>query len=175
MRNLILFSLVLIFFTQCNKYKDPDPFTDPRLTNPYCNIPSAINYNWNFPGIPDNSTCIFPAQIYNGNYFYRDSFYNEMETLVGKDSFDIQFDDIDTTQLLITGFCNSLSLKAKANRFFKFQLDSNTTKGQLFCRTIDTIAGNGYANSINDTIIHLTYTILTDTGIVYHKGIATKK
>jgi len=175
MRNLILFSLVLFFFTQCKKYKDPDPFTDPRLTNPYCNIPSAINYNWNFPGIPDNSTCIFPAQIYNGTYFYRDSFYNERETLVGKDSFDIQFDDIDTTQLLITGFCNALSLKAKANRFLKFQLDSNTNKGQLFCRTKDTIAGNGYSTHINDTLIHLSYTILTDTGIVYHTGIATKK
>lgn len=175
MRTFSLLILITLFFTQCKKYKDPNPITDPRLTNHYCNIPSAINYNWNFPGIPDNSTCIYPAEIFNGNYFYRDSFYNSSETLVGKDSFDLFFNDIDSTKLEITGFCNAQTIMAKANRFYKFQIDSNTSKGQLLCNPLDTIAGVGSTSFIGDTIIRLTYSVLTDTGFVYHTGIATKK
>ena len=170
-----LFVLILLFLS-CKKYKDPDPFTDPRIVNKYCNIPSAINYNWNFPGIPDDSQCVFPAQIYNGSYFYHDSIYNNAGLLLSEDSFVLNFTQIDTTRLQITGFCPGNTIFAKATRFYKFTIDSIAGNGQLLCNITDTLAGKGSKFDLSDTTtIQLEYTVYTDTGIIYHAGTAIKQ
>jgi len=57
----------------CTKWTDTQNASDPRLTQKYCNDPFAVNYNWGFPGIPDNSTCVFPSDVYVGTYVFHDS------------------------------------------------------------------------------------------------------
>ena len=47
------------------------------------------------------------------------------------------------------------TLNATANRFYKFQLDSNTTKGQLLCNPLDTIASIANPNvTPTDTTVY---------------------
>lgn len=168
-------ALILLFFGACKKYSDPEPFTDSRIKNKYCNIPSAINYNWDFPGIEDNTTCIFPAQIYSGNYLFHDTVTDASGLYISHDSFPIAFAQLDSTKLSISGFCVGSSYSATANRFFKFTLDSLQGHGQTFCNNKDTIAGSGYKTSLLDTtLIQINYRLYTDTGIVYHKGTAVK-
>jgi hypothetical protein len=171
----LIIIISLITFISCKKYKDPDPFTDPRIVNKYCNTPSAINYNWNFPGIPDSTTCIFPAQIYHGNYFYRDSTFNNAGLFLDEDSFNLTFIQVDTTRLRIVGFCSTDTIRATANRFYKFTIDSVAKYGQLLCSPTDTISGKGSKFDLSDTTtIKLIYQVATDTGIIYHSGTATK-
>jgi hypothetical protein len=164
-----------VLFASCKKYKDPAPISDSRLTTKYCNDPSAINYNWDFPGVPDNSVCIYPADIFKGTYFYRDSITNEEGSVLKTDSFTLSITQLDTTHLEIIGFCGTNIHTAKANRYFKFVLDSLAGNGQVFCNNKDTIAGNGSKYSISDTnTIKFNYQLLTDTGIVTHTGTAIK-
>lgn len=175
MRFRFLF-IPLLFLISCEGYKDPAPFTDPRIVNKYCNIPSAINYNWNFPGVPDDSVCVFPAQIYTGTYFYRDSIYNTTGLLLDQDSFYVTFNQVDTTRLQITGLCPGLILTAKANRYYHFNLDSIAGNGQFFCAGTDTIMGGGSKTDLWDTThIHLNYEVHTDTSILVHSGTAIKQ
>jgi len=171
-----LIFLSLLFLVSCKPYQDPQPFTDPRIVNKYCNIPSAINYNWNFPGIPEDSVCVFPAQIYNGTYFYRDSIFNNAGLLLDQDSFLLTFTQLDTTRLNITGFCAGNTISATASRYFKFNIDTIVGYGQLLCQSTDTIYGRGSKLDLYDTLhIKMSYEVATDTGIIYHAGTATKQ
>lgn len=171
----LLFSILA--YVGCKPCKDPAPFSDSRISNHYCNVPSAINYNWNFPGIEDNTTCVYPAQIYKGNYFYRDSIFNAEGHMVGTDSFMLSFTQIDSTHLTITGFCGTTVFTAKANRFYKFTLDSLQGNGQYLCSTADTIAGSGSKTGLDDsTTMKLNYQVSKAIGGVFtHYGIATKQ
>ena len=172
----ISFLCILCLLFSCKPYQDSDPFTDPRLVNKYCNIPSAINYNWNFPGVEDNSTCIFPAQLFSGNYFYRDSIYNSTGLPIGYDSFPLVFTAIDTTRLRIDGFCTGPAITAKANRYYKLVLDSVIKNGQVLCGMPDTISGRGSKTDIYDTTsIKLIYETSNDSTIHFHVGTATKQ
>lgn len=158
----------------CKRYKDPAPFTDPRIVNEYCNIPSAINYNWNFPGIPNDSTCIFPAEIYAGNYFFRDSIFNNAGTFLDQDSFPIVFAQLNDSNMTISGFCPGNLLHATASRFLKFTIDTVIGNGQALCNA-DTIEGGGLKYGLSDSAIKLVYQVNTDTGIYYHAGTAIKQ
>ena len=170
-----ILAFILLFTGACKKYEDPDPFTDSRIKNKYCNIPSAINYNWDFPGIADNSTCIFPAQIYKGSYLFHDTITNNLGEFISKDSFYITLLQVDSTRLTISGFCGNDQYLAKATRFFKFTLDSLVGNGQVYCNNKDTIAGGGSKIGIQDTTsIQMIYQLQTDTGVVFHKGTAFK-
>src|ERR1043165_5567011 len=73
--SLIILSLALVmgFAFSCKKWQDPAPKEDPRLTRHYCNDPSAVNYNWDFPGKPDNSVCFYPADLFAGTYMFYDT------------------------------------------------------------------------------------------------------
>jgi len=174
MRIILLISSCILLFG-CKHYKDPDPFSDDRINKHYCNDPSAINFNWDFPGIPDNTVCIYPAQIFSGNYFYRDSILGKDLSVLGVDSFPITVTQIDSTRLKILGLCGTEFYTAKANRFFQFTLDTVVGNGQQFCNPLDTISGNGKKFSIADTsTIKLSYQLLSDTGISYHSGTAIK-
>lgn len=168
--------LLVVAIASCKKYKDPDPISDARLNTKYCNDPAAVNYNWDFPGIPDNNVCIYPAQLFKGNYLYTDSILNIDGAVLKVDSFPISLSQIDSTHLTIKGFCTSTDFSAKANRFFKFVLDSLVGYGQTFCNGKDTICGGGSKLGIGDTsTIQFNYTLQTDTGVVIHRGTAVKK
>ncbi|KXK42644.1 MAG: hypothetical protein UZ11_BCD004001243 [Bacteroidetes bacterium OLB11] len=78
--------------------------------------------------------------------------------------------------LNISGFCGAKIFTAKANRYLKFNLDTLTGIGQLFCNNQDTITLSGSKKEISDTnFISIKYQVYTDTGIVYHLGTAIKK
>ena len=173
MKFLPLIIFIFCFFG-CKRYEDPAPFTDPRIANKYCNTPSAINYNWNFPGVPDSTTCIFPAEIFNGTYLFHDSIFNSVDTFLSSSTYPLTFDDIDTSHFNVTGFCTGITIKATANRYFKFTIDTLVGNGQALCLN-DTISGKGSKNFITDTTIHLEFEVLNDTGTVYHAGTAFKQ
>jgi hypothetical protein len=175
MKSSIWLLAALFVISACKKYKDPDPITDSRLTTKYCNDPAAINYNWDFPGVPDNSVCIYPAQIFKGNYMYHDSIVNGEGSVLKTDSFPMTVVQLDSTHLTLKGFCLGTDHSAKANRFFKFVIDSLVGYGQTFCNNKDTISGGGSKSGIGDTnTIQFNYILQTDTGAVQHKGTANK-
>lgn len=173
----ILVVAAVVAFFSCNKWSDPAPVTDPRLTNPYCNDPDAVNYNWGFPGKPDNSICFYPSDIFNGTYVFTDSvyltasslfIYTQTETLyVSKQS---------KTKLQILGLCsggNVLNLTAHSD--FTATIDTtvgDTTtinRGQLLCRTVDTVSGTFTYNRF-DSLLHVSFQVVNDTGTTTHLG-----
>ena len=175
MRNLVLW-LTLMVIISCKKYKDPSPFTDSRINNPYCNEPAALNYNWGFPGIADNSLCIYPSTFFSGNYFYHDTIYDVSGNVLGQDSFMIAITALDTAKVNISGFCGSNILKATADKYYKLRLDSTFSAGQHVCSTTDTINGEGSKKGFSDTAtIKLSYQIHDVSGTSYHAGTAIKQ
>lgn len=171
----IAFSLLLVLMGSCKKYQDPAPFTDPRLTNPYCNDPAALNYNWGFPGVPDNAICIYPSTIFSGNYTYYDSTYNEAGEVTGSDSFLLTITAVDTSKVTIVGFCGTNTLQAKADKYYKLRIDSTFSQGQHLCSTSDTITGSGSKKNISDSTIKLSFQLNESTGITHHAGLAIKQ
>lgn len=175
-RPTLLFAILLLL-ASCRKYKDPAPISDDRLDDrPYCNDPSAVNYNWDFPGYPDNAVCIYPTQLFSGNYLYVDTLLSAEGLPLATDTFPLQVTALDSTHLNLNGFCPGTAHTAKATRFFRFTLDSLLGNGQTFCGGKDTIAGGGTKSGIADTLtFQLQYTLQTDTGAFSHKGTAFKQ
>src|SRR5690606_36427140 len=106
---LILIVSSVLLMVACEKYKDPPPTEDDRLTNPYCNDPRAINYNHGFPGKPDNSVCIFPVDLFVGNWIFTDTVYAADETILFTDTVNLQMATIQSddtySKLEVTGWC----------------------------------------------------------------------
>lgn len=134
----------------CKKYKDPDP-VDLGLTRKYCNDPIAANYNDSFPGVPDNSVCVYPTELFEGSWLFKDSVYLPDMTFVRAQDYTLTFTSRDPTldtlrnKLFLSGFCNNGNrLELTANRFGLAMTDTlieYTNGGQLFCNTTDTISG----------------------------------
>lgn len=184
-KNLFFLTLVVLAvasFVACNKWKDPAPVNDPRLTNPYCNDPGAVNYNWGFPGKPDNSICFYPTDLFKGTYLFIDSVYQSSTGyFLYEDSITLNFYPIDGshTRLAVIGFCgtDSLLLTAGVGSFTASVDttlgDSLTYRGQRWCRILDTVNGT-ILNSRIDTLLHVNLQIISDTGITTHVGKARK-
>lgn len=173
MRNIVLF--ILLFAAACKPYQDPEPIDDPRLSRLYCNDPSAVNYNWDFPGIPDNSVCFYPSDVFEGNYLWHDTVLDLNLLPVSFDSTLVSIAKIDTTRLELTGKCG-YTLNLTANRYLNIVLDSLIGNGQEFCRLGDTIVGKGLKNSVSDsTTFTMNYTIFSDTGNSVHKALFIKQ
>jgi len=168
--------ILLLFAASCKPYQDPEPISDDRINNPYCNDPSAINYNWGFPGLPDNSLCVYPTDVFTGNYTYFDTAYDAALNVLATNSYNLQISNVDTTRLLINGFCSGITIKATANRFLDFVIDSIHGNGQVFCDPLDTIIGGGQKSDFYDSLyILFNYQIESDTGLATHKGRAVKQ
>ena len=166
---------IVLLATSCKRYEDPAAFTDPRIKELYCNDPSAVNYNWNFPGIPDNSTCIYPSDVFEGLYKYYDTTLDATLNVVSTDSFTLSFVKVDSTKMILNGFCGNNPLSLHANRILRFTIDSLMGEGQIHCNPLDTITGGGFKQAFSDNLhIFLNYEILSDTGRTKHKGKGTK-
>lgn len=171
---LLAFAL-LPFVSSCEKWKD-QPAKNLGLTNKYCNIPAAINYNVGFPGVEDNSICIYPSTPFVGQYRFRDSIYNNANELSIGDSINFMITATDSSRFSIQNFCGSAtSLKFVANRYYRAEADSIIGAGtQLLCRSQDTLSGRvEYRNT--DSSLYIEWTIVSDTAINIHKGRAYKK
>jgi hypothetical protein len=186
MRPLALLSLltagVCLFFS-CAKWKDPAPVKDPRLTNPYCNEPSAVNYNWGFPGRPDNTVCFYPSDLFQGNYLFFDSVYLSPSGLfVGADSFIITITKLSNSKIGVKGFCSSGSqLRLTAGPTYVATVDTtlgDTTSlnlGQALCRIQDTVSGTISRDRVDSTLLHIALQVVSDTGISVFIGKARKQ
>jgi len=177
----------LLIALSCNKYNwhDPKPYSDPNLNGRYyCNDPDAVNYNWGFPGKPDNTLCVYPTDVFKGKYVFVDSVYS----LAGLTSGDFVYQIIDTlyfypishTKMFVTGFCGSmldtiyltaLSFNATIDTLAGDTL--TTYQGQIpFCRIKDTVNGTIFYSRI-DSLLHFSLQVNSDTGLSSHTGKAT--
>lgn len=183
---ILLVILYIGVFYSCKKYKDPAPVNDPSLTNPYCNDPLAVNYNVGFPGKPDNTKCIYPSDLFNGNYRLVDSIWvTSSKFLVAADSFDINISrtaDTNKAKVAITGFCGGgITLLFTASAAYVATSDStigdSTTAhiGQQFCHVYDTVTGTITRDRVNDSILYFDFKIYSDTTTYSLQGIAIKK
>lgn len=180
--------LLTIVAAGCEKWVDQKAEEDPRINErAYCNDPEAVNFNWNFPGKPDSSTCFYPSDIFKGTYLFVDSVYN------GDNIFDSARSTTTYTLTLmpyshnhfgLIGFCGNEPLKFTAERStYRANADStiqisDTTfdYGQYFCRTQDTIAGFIFKDR-NDSSsrLFIEFSVRSDTGLNFHRGTAIKQ
>lgn len=181
MRKILLTILLLSSFYACQK-SDPYPAaSEDDFDSPYCNDPIAINYNFEFPGYVDNTTCIYPTDVFEGNYLLRDSVYNAEFALDTINEMTVSFVRISQTELLFKGYCPSGdTVTLTADRYYKASVDSTLIMpdsilmdGQVFCRTLDTLSGT-ITKVADSGKIRINFTIVSDTGINYHIGTGIK-
>jgi hypothetical protein len=181
---IILFlSLMLVTAVSCKKWVDPAPVDDPRLTNPYCNDPIAVNYNWGFPGKPDNTVCFYPSDLFQGTYIYRDTAYQSQSDLyLSADSMVLDIVRISQTQIRISGLCASgQELLLTAGAAYQATIDTTVGDsltiypGQFFCRTQDTVVGTFTRDKVDSSLIYVEMVVRSDTGSTSHRGRAIKR
>jgi hypothetical protein len=152
----------------------------------FCNDPIAANYNVGFPGIADNTVCIYPRDLFVGKYLYRDSVYIEPSGLyVFTDSFYINIlpkpYDTSKRKIQVTGFCGSTTLYLTAGPTYIATVDTligDTTtlySGQRLCRIQDTGNGTITKDRIDSTVLHISFQVESDTGLTQHMGTAIKQ
>jgi hypothetical protein len=175
-KNFALLLVLLPFFTQnCAKYKDPSFIKIDTFSNHYCNNNKAVNYNWGFPGVADNSICIFPADVFKGNYIFYDSLQDANGIFLPTTNFNLNITKESDSTIFIEGLCASaLILKAHATKNLRFTLDSTQSNGQIFCATVDTVNGFAILRNYGDSNFIFSYNVVTPTGIQVHKGTVVK-
>lgn len=172
----------------CQKWQDKQPPEDPRINEKkYCNDPYALNYNWDFPGMPDSTVCIYPADIFEGNYLFTDSLYsadNTFDSAASQQSYALRITRLSINKLAVHGFCSptdSLLFTAerstfRANADSTIQLtDTTTGYGQFFCRTQDTLSGFMMLSRTDSTLLKIDFTVVSDTDIRFHRGTAIRQ
>jgi hypothetical protein len=185
---LVIFMGFAAIIGSCKK-EDPQTKTDDgRLIRSYCNDPQAINYNWDFPGTPDNSVCFYPDEMFKGTYKVFDTSFNAdyIKDTTSYREFTITVNPVNKTKLLVSGYvlnntCTLNNLGVTGNRFFKATVDSLflPPPDSLFLNGMpvcdkDTISGYLSRTQTNDTLI-INFMITMDTGLVFHKGRAIKQ
>lgn len=186
---LILYIVCVISFSACEKWKDPNPDPDPRVAErKYCNDPQAVNYNWDFPGLPDSTVCIYPADLFEGTYSFTDSVYNannELDTAGSLKVYTIQLIPTSKNKLNLTGFCPSNAIAFTAERTTYRAVADTTLKlndttffyGQPLCRIEDTLTGSVTKQRYDSSgkTIYIEWMVVSDSGVNYHKGTAIKQ
>jgi hypothetical protein len=184
-RTVILLLLTITEMASCKKWKDEKGPTDPRLSRKYCNDPEAVNYNWDFPGTPDNSVCFYPSDGFKGAYSFTDSIFNAADNKFIKTiNYTLYFGPRGKQKFAVSGFCsNTDSVFFTSNRYYRalgdtlvrFSRDTTTGAGQLFCRTLDTLSGSIDRVGNNDSFFNISLTVVSDTGTTLHTGTAVKQ
>lgn len=184
---LMVFSFV-VAISSCEKWEDKKAEQDPRLQDrKYCNDPEAVNYNWNFPGVPDNTVCFYPSDLFTGTFLYTDSVYssnNVFDSAGSLNTYTLFITPLSKNKFVIKGFCPTDSLKFTAGRSTYMAIsdsllkvnDSTFLPGQFLCRINDTLTGT-ITNNKNDSLdnLYINWTVVSDTGVNYHRGTAIKQ
>lgn len=176
-----------LYFFGCKKYEDPAAVRDPRINNPYCNDPAAVNYNWGFPGTPDNSVCYYATDIFSGTYMLYDSFYKvvpaEDDLFLGADSFIVNITVANSSRVHmdLSWACPSTSIRISAWQGNVATIDTTVgdsltlNPGQFFCRNLDTVTGTFTKDNVDPDLLHMRLQVVSDTGITTHRGRAIKQ
>lgn len=178
-RYIVFIVLIIISLSACKKYSDIKGVHDPRLDSTfYCNDPEAVNYNWGFPGIPKDSVCFFPTDVFSGTYLFKDSIYTpanaDSPALVI--SYTLNLYRLTKVNFRMTGFCSGGdSLHFTADRYYKAYGDTTALTGQTFCNILDTLSGTMTKDMTNDTTMYIDFTVVADTGTTFHRGTAFKQ
>ena len=191
---IILFIFLGLSLHSCVKWKDAKA-TDPGITRHYCNDPDAVNYNWGFPGKPDNTICFYPSDLFAGvDSFFIDSIFQKDLSFTRRDSFMMTITRVTNSQILLAGFCSnnrSTAFSLTADRTYNATLDTVLGGiGQTFCRPRDSTMGDTVTGNITrdvnllldtstakghiyiDTaILRFYFTVNSDTGITIHNAI----
>lgn len=152
---------------------------DTLGTRFYCNDPEAVNYNWGFPGRPDNSLCFYPSDAFAGRYQYTDSIYlddGSFDSARSLRTYPLTLRVIDRQKFSLSGFCSGGdSLRLTATRFFRATIDTTTANGQLFCRSQDSVLGT-FSRTLEDTSrLRIELRVVSDTGTTIHRGTAYRQ
>jgi hypothetical protein len=181
MRSILPLVLVLCGLAACQSKEEDYPATDPRLgTRVYCNIPGAVNYNWGFPGKPDNSVCFYGPDLFRGSFSYRDTILKPDGTIDSPRSgqaYTLNIYGLDTSRAILLGLCpggDTLYLHAPRTGF-RASLDSSTVKGQRLCRTQDTVSGLLLRELSDTSRLSLSFTVYSDTAVNLHRGTAYRR
>ena len=168
--------LFCAFFAGCKAKEQSFPETDPRLgERAYCNNPTAVNYNWDFPGRPDSSVCIFPSDLFAGNYRFTDSIYfggGELDSARSGTAYTLNIARINNTQMRLSGFCaggQTVPLTGTRTQF-RAVVDTVTLRGALFCRPADTVTGYIFRRLTDTLNLSVEFTVYSDTGVNLHRG-----
>jgi hypothetical protein len=171
-----VFAMLVLLVCACQKYVDKQTKGDPRLTNPYCNDPNAVNYNVGFPGKPDNTICFYPNDLFVGKYFYIDSIFQSDLTYTYSRIDTLYISSVSHTALRVIGFCApGDTLRLTAGITYVANLDTTIGTGQPLCRPQDTVSGT-ISKNLADTgaILHVYFQVVADTGTTLHIGTAKK-
>lgn len=180
--SISLILLIVVGSLSCKKWEDPAPVDDARISRPYCNDPTAVNYNWNFPGKPDNTTCYYPSDLFVGNYTLNDTIYDDKDVYLAALTRDISLTKVSYNQVAVNGLCDfgsNLVVTAWAPYFAAVDTTVGDTlsesQGQLFCRTQDTVTGYFSRDKIDSSLVYIELTVKSDTGRTIHRAFARKK
>jgi len=172
----LLIVLCVLLVVACQKYVDKTATADPRLTNHYCNDPNAVNYNWGFPGKPDNTVCFYPNGEFVGKYVYYDTVY-QLDLSKSYSRIDtLYIYSSSYTALQVLGFCSAGdTMHLTAGKTLVATVDTTIITGQQFCRAVDTVSGT-ITKNLADTLplLHVYFTVVSDTGTTFHIGYAQK-
>ena len=169
-----IFLVFIVLLSSCSKWQDKPATNDPRLTNPYCNDPQAVNYNWGFPGKPDNTTCYYPTDLFKGGYSFTDSVYLPDDSLALVNAYSLYVTPLNHTAMSVSGFCGgNVILKFTAGKYGTATVDTNATvqAGQYLCRELDTVSGT-FTTTNNG--LYVSFKVVSDTGFTSHRGTAKK-
>jgi len=177
----LLLVLSIVLAISCKPHKDGPGAYDPRLERPYCNDPSAVNYNWDFPGTPDSTVCYFPADRLSGRYMLMDSVFFPDNSLDSENIRTVYFNlyALSKSGVGMVGFCNDTdTLKFTSDRYLRALADTLFTAGQFFCSTADTFTGYMQPPMNDPGSLYIDFTVITDSasgGLKYHRGTAIKQ
>jgi hypothetical protein len=174
MKNVFALIVIFISLSGCmKKFADPEAVSYAGQDSLYCNDPAAINYNHEFPGTADNTTCIFPTDVFVGAYSLIDSVFTPdyASFYVIEDTINIYA--LSKTKLAVVGYCGPYdSIKLTAGRYYKATIDTTIGNGQALCSIKDTISGIFSVDATER--VRVNFTLGGDTaGIKYHRGTAT--
>jgi hypothetical protein len=171
MRYAFYIFIFMVGLSSCMKREDVPASAYEGQDSLYCNDPEAINYNREFPGTPDNATCLYPTDVFAGRFLLTDTVYTEdfASNYIKTDTINIY--QLSKTKIAVVGFCGAFdSLKLTAGRYYKATLDSTIENGQPLCNPKDTVSGLFSSGAMG---IRIDMLLTSDTaGTKFHRGTA---
>jgi len=173
---------ISVLSVSCNKSGDKkgQDISD-QLNSRYCNIPTAVNYNWGFPGIADNSICVFGTDFFVGNWMFvdtvrtSDSMSLVIDTLYWQ--FSVVSNDSTNSLLDVKGWCNNNeTFRIITDKYYSAITDTafNSLGYQILCNANDTLFGTVKKDVFDTTKLIINLTNYSANGVSYHKGLASK-